>query len=245
MDCLYRWAMPVLALAAMAVASVPAIAQTARSGGNANAQLMEQMQQLASERTTLQAENERLKSQLADVTKDRDALKSGQQALDRRARDAAAALAHSNAQRDSSDQELTQTRAKMQELIGKFRETIQKMRDVETESTTTKQTLAAREHELSVCVDRNVALYHLNDEILTHMDHQGFWSHVAEAEPFTKIKRIQNENLIDDYRARAQDQRVKPPQGLNAAPATSPPATPPPATPPSAGAPTGPQAPHP
>jgi chromosome segregation ATPase len=209
MDRLYRWAMPLLALAAMAVASVPATAQTARTGGNANAQLMEQMQQLASERTTLQAENERLKSQLADVTKDRDALKSGQQALDRRARDAAAALVHSNAQRDSSDQELTQTRAKMQELIAKFRETIQRMRDVETENTTTKQTLATREHELSVCVDRNVALYHLNDEILTHMDHQGFWSHVAEAEPFTKIKRIQNENLVDDYRARAQDQRVK------------------------------------
>jgi chromosome segregation ATPase len=210
MDCLHRWAVRLLVLAAVAAASIPAGAQTARTGGNANAQLMEQMQQLASERTTLQAENERLKSQLADVTKDRDALKSGQQAVDRRARDAAAALAHSNAQRDSSDQELTQTRAKMQDLIGKFRETIQKMRDIETENTTTKQTLATREHELSVCVDRNVALYRLNDEILTHMDKQGMWSRLAAAEPFTRIKRIQNENLVDDYRARAQDQRVKP-----------------------------------
>jgi chromosome segregation ATPase len=210
MDRLHRWGMPLMALVGLAAASAPAGAQTARTGGNANAQLMEQMQQLASERTTLQAENERLKSQLADVTKDRDALKSGQQVVDRRARDAAAALAHSNAQRDSSDQELTQTRAKMQELIGKFRETIQKMRDIETENTTTKQTLATREHELSVCVERNVALYRLNDEILTHMDKQGVWSRLAAAEPFTKIKRIQNENLVDDYRARAQDQRVTP-----------------------------------
>ncbi len=219
MDRVLRWVVPALVLVA-AAASAPAPAQTARSGGNANAQLMEQMQQLASERTSLQAENERLKSQLADVTKDRDALKSGQQALDRRARDAATALAHSNAERESGDQELTQTRAKMQELIAKFRETIQKMRDIETDSATTKQTLATRERELSVCIDRNVALYHLNDEILTRMDKQGVWSSLAQAEPFTRIKRIQNENLVDDYRARAQDQQIKP----KPAPGTSPPA---------------------
>ncbi len=241
MERLNPWLALAMTLAA-AVANVPAAGQTARTGGNANAQLMEQLQQLASERTTLQAENERLKTQLAEATKDRDALKSGRDALDRRARDASAALAHSNAQRESTDQELTQTRAKMQELIAKFRETVQKMRDVETGEATAKQTLAMRERELSVCVDRNVGLYQLNSEILTHMDQQGIWSRLAQSEPFTKIKRIQNENLVDDYRARAQDQRMRPVRGLSAEPSTTtvnppqattaPPAAPPASTPP-------------
>jgi chromosome segregation ATPase len=189
-----------------------ACAQTARSGGNASAQLMQQMQQLASERTTLQAENDKLKKQLADITKDRDALKAGQQAVDRRAKDSATALQHSNAQREAVDNELTQTKAKMQEIIGKFRETITKMREIETENIATKQTLATRERELSVCASRNVDLYKLNDEILTRLDKKssGLGSCMASAEPFTKIGRVRNENLVDDYRSRAQNLQVAP-----------------------------------
>jgi hypothetical protein len=197
----------------------------------------------------LQAENEKLKTELADVKKDRDALKSGQQAVDRRAKEATAELARSNTQRANADQELTQSRAKMQELIGKFRETIQKLRETETEGATAKQALAARERELSSCVDHNLALYRLNDEVLTHYDKQGAFARMAQAEPFTKIKRIQNENLIDDYRARAQDQLVPAPKVIPgsaaAAPAVphaagpQPEAGPPPAAPPPAAPPPG------
>jgi chromosome segregation ATPase len=202
-----------------------ACAQTARSGGNASAQLMQQMQQLASERTTLQAENDKLKKQLADITKDRDALKAGQQAVDRRAKDSAAALQHSNAQREAVDNELTQTKAKMQEIIGKFRETITKMHEIETENIATKQTLATRERELSVCASRNVDLYKLNDEVLTRLDKKSssLSSCMASTEPFTKIKRVRNENLVDDYRGRAQDLQVSP-QVKPAAPGATTPA---------------------
>lgn len=229
----HRWfAAAMLAAATLAGAgAVPA--QTARSGGGANVQLVQEMQQLASERTALQAENERLKGELVDVRKERDSLKASEQTLDRRARESASALARSDAERLSSTEELTQTRAKMQELIGKFRETIQKLREVESEGATARESAAARERELNACVEHNVALYHLNDEVLTHFDRQGFWSRLAQAEPFTQIKRVRNENLIDEYRSRAQLQvtpGVKPDPGdTRPAPAAnpSPPATPP------------------
>ena len=214
-----------VALACLAIAALGGSvgAQTARSGAGASAALVQEMQQLAAERTTLQAANEKLKSQLAEVTKDRDALKAGQQAVERRARDASAALAQSNTQRTAVDEELTQTKARMQELITKFRETIQKLREVETADATDRQSLATREHELALCADRNVALYRLNDEVLTRLDKVGFWSKVAMAEPFTRIKRTQNENLVDDYRSRAQEQRLAP----AATPAPAAPETPP------------------
>jgi len=210
-----------------------ASAQTPRGGGAASAQLLEQMQQLASERTALQAENEKLKGQLADLKKDRDALKAGQQAIERRAQGAAAAAAQTTAQREAAERELAQYKDRMQELIAKFRETVQKLREAEVAGATAKQSLAAREHELKACDDHNLALYHLNDEVLTHFDRQGFWSRMARSEPFTQIKRVQNENLIDDYRSRAQDQLApgtKPKaQDTGSAPATtpSPPAVPP------------------
>ena len=222
----------IIASAAGASLLSGAVAQTPRSGGGPSAQLLEQLQQLASERTALQAENEKLKGQVSDLKKDRDALKAGQQTIERRAQGAAAELAQSTAQRQATEQELGQYKAKMLELVAKFRETIQKLRETETEGATAKQTLATREHDLQACVDHNLALYHLNDEVLTHFDRQGLWSRVAQAEPFTKIKRVQNENLIDDYRSRAQDQLTPSPKpngaDRGAAPAASP--EPPPAT---------------
>ena len=67
-----------------------------------------------------------------------------------------------------------------------------------------RQNLATRDVELTQCVDRNQKLYALNDEILTRFGNRGFWSGLASAEPFTKLKRVQNENLIGEYRAQGR-----------------------------------------
>ena len=75
-----------------------------------------------------------------------------------------------------------------------------------------------------MCVDHNKALYHLDDEVLTHMEKQGVFTRVAEHEPFTKIKRIQLENYVDESRAKAQDQLTPAPQPP--LPESSQPATP-------------------
>ena len=198
------------------LAAGAAHAQTARPGGAPNALLMQQMQQLASERTALQAENEKLKKELDGVKKERDQLKKGHDATDQRVRAGDAALARSNQQRETAEQELTQTKARLQELISKFRETAQDMRQVETENAANKQSLAARNQELQTCVDRNLALYKLNGEVLAHIEKQRAWSLIGQAEPFTRIQRVQNENLVVEYKAKAEDQRASPP--LPAAP---------------------------
>ena len=200
-------------VAGVSVAVLPLVtdagyAQTARSGGGASAQLLQQMQQLASERTSLQAENAKLKKDLEEMRKDRDALKSAQQTVDRRVKSSEIALKESAVQRTSSEQELARTKEKMDQLIAKFRETLQAMHDVETERTTGKQTLATRDQVLKVCIDRNLSLYELNQEVLTRLEHQSMWTRVAQTEPFTKIKRFELENLVDDYKDRADAQRI-------------------------------------
>ncbi len=206
-----------LTLAAAIIASLCGdgivVAQVARSGGtsSANTQLLQQMQQLASERTALQADNDKLKKHVDDLTKELDSLKKAQGAVDQRAKESAAALAQSKTQRDTTEEQLKQTKDKLEQLVAKFRETAQSLRETEADRTTVKQTLSTRDHELKVCIDRNLGLYKINEEALTMLDKQTFWSRAASSEPFTKLKRIQMENLIDDYKARAQDQRVTPP----------------------------------
>jgi chromosome segregation ATPase len=195
-------------------------AQTARTGGTANAQLLQQLQQLASERTTLQAENARMKKELEDIRKDRDALKKAQQVVGTRVKEDSAALARATSEKNASQEELQRYKEKMEELIAKFRETAQELRQVEIEGNTAKQTLATRDRDLKVCLEHNQALYKLDDEVLNRLEHQSVWSRVATVEPFTRIKRVQLENLVDDYKARADDQRLKQaPQTAPAGPA--------------------------
>ncbi|HEY4209983.1 MAG TPA: hypothetical protein VGM84_00770 [Steroidobacteraceae bacterium] len=186
-------------------------AQTARTGGAPNAQLMQQMQQLAAERTGLQAENAKMKKELDDLRKERDALKKTQQqqvALDGKLKAGSEALARSEAARESANQELTQTKGRLEELVNKFRETVQSMREIETNLTTTRQESASRQQDLKVCTLHNQALYKLNGEILTRLEHPSGWSRVASAEPFTRIKRVELENLVDDFKGRADDERL-------------------------------------
>jgi chromosome segregation ATPase len=196
----------------LAITAVSAAhAQTARSGGGPSAQIQAQLQQLASERTQLQAENERLKKELSDLKKDRDALDSAKKAAEGRARASQAAISSSAAQRQSAEQDLEQQRARTEELVAEFRKTAQLLRDVESDRTTTKQSLATRDQELRVCADRNLALYKLNEEVLDRLEKRGAFG-AAVAEPFTRLKRTQLENLIEDYRYRANEQQVEPPK---------------------------------
>jgi predicted RNase H-like nuclease (RuvC/YqgF family) len=204
----------------------PLSAQTARAGANANAQLLQQLQQLGAERTQLQAERDQQKHELESLRSERDSLKKAQTASHQQEQSSGAALKESAARRAQLEQELQQTKDKMQELIGKFRETIQTLKATETERAAAKQALASRDQELNRCVDSNLALYKLNGEVLGHLEHTSMWSHVARAEPFTQIKRVQLENLVDDYKARADLQRVTPPAPLPAAPAAVPAAEP-------------------
>jgi chromosome segregation ATPase len=209
----------VVAQALLVITPPPAYTQTARGGGGANAQLLQQMQQLASERTSLEAEAARMKKELEDLRKERDQLKKAQQVAEQRSKSTAAELSQSAGQRAATEQELTQTKARMQELVAKFRETLQALRDFEFQAANAKQTVATRDQQLKACTEYNDGLYKLNGEILTKWEHESSWSRFGRAEPFTKIGRVRLDNMADDYKARADDLRVNPVNAPSAAPA--------------------------
>ena len=203
----------------LAAAAAPALAQTARKDGGNNAQLMQQMQQLAGERTQLQAENARMKKELDELRKERDGLRAGKESNDKRVKNSEVALSRASMEHEQTTRELEQLKGRTTELVAKFRETIAQMRGVETDLTGTKQQLATRDTELKSCVNNNVALYKLNDEILGKMESQGFWSSVARSEPFTRLKRVELENMADEYRGKAEDAKVAPPTAAAVPPA--------------------------
>jgi chromosome segregation ATPase len=221
----------IVVLAGVALGIGTAHGQVARSGGGAGAQLAQELQQAAAERAELQAQNAKLQKELEATRKERDAAKAADQALERRSKLSESAVKQLQeniaASRQATDKEIAKWRDSMQELVAKAREIAQNLRDVETDRNALKQTLATRDRDLKTCADRNLALYQISEEALTRLDHQGFWSSVSRAEPFTKIKRIQLDNLVEEYRERADAQRMPAPTqsgpALPGAAGTSPP----------------------
>jgi chromosome segregation ATPase len=190
-------------------AAVGSHAQVERSGGGVNAQLASQYQQAVAERTQLQTDNDKLKKDLDEAKKQLQAtnqqltaLKSGTDASQ-----AQLAAAQAASQRDA--QALEQSRTRMQELVDRFRETAASLRDIETERSQLQQQLAQSKLDIDQCVERNYQLYQVDGEVLDRYEHQGMFSYMARAEPFTRIKRTQIENLIDEYRTRAEELRVQ------------------------------------
>jgi chromosome segregation ATPase len=184
-------------------------AQVERSGGGANAQLMQQFQQAVSERTQLQAENAKLKKDAEDVKKQ---LATAQQQLtaskagsDRNQ----AAVAAARASNESTQKTLEETKSKMQELVARFRETVTTMRGIETERAQLRQQLAASQSAYDQCAESNNSLYQIDNEVLDRYQHQGAFSYFERSEPFTRLKRTQIDNLALEYRQRAEELRIK------------------------------------
>jgi chromosome segregation ATPase len=184
-------------------------AQVQRTGSDSGMlRLQQQLQQLTAAKAEAQAqsdklkqENESLKQQLQKLSGEQSALKARSASL------TAAAQRDTDAGKDAAAAS-EKLRAQLQELIERFRATAQALKDVETDRGKVRSELAVRQQDLAACTERNAKLYELNGEVLDKVEQRGFWSAVAEREPFTKIARARLENLSDDYHSRAADLRL-------------------------------------
>jgi len=202
-----RWQLVALLVLSLGLA-LPVSAQTQRSGGGGSSQIMQQYQQLASERTALQSENAKLKSDLAAMTGERDALKKERDALKAHAGGAEANQAKIAAATLAADQRLTEQRSRMEELVARYRETGTSLQNVEKERNRVQSELDKRTQAYSECAVTNVKLGSLFDEVLQRYSKQGWFHKATIDEPFTGITRNRVENLVGEYRARAAELKV-------------------------------------
>jgi chromosome segregation ATPase len=185
-------------------------AQTERSGGGGEAQrILQQYQQLAGEKTALQAqvaqmkqELDAAKTELTAVTKERDALKAQTGA-------AAAAGAQLAAIKESSEKAAEMSKQRMTELIGRFRETATNLKEVEADRNKLQDDLRVRNEAYDRCAADNLSLFEINDDLLNRYEHIGPFTKAMAVEPFTRITRTRIENLVDEYRTRALELRAK------------------------------------
>jgi chromosome segregation ATPase len=196
-----------LAMAALSLCGT-AMAQVERSGGGANAQMAQQYQQVAAERNALQAANAKLKKDLDDQKSQLASALKQVAALKARDGGSAAQLAAAQTAKRNSDEEIEKTKAKLQELLARFRDTVAALSGVETERDQVKRDLTASIVRYDVCAQRNVEISQISNEVLDRLDHQTAIGVMFRAEPFTRIQRTRLDNLVDEYRQRVEELKV-------------------------------------
>jgi chromosome segregation ATPase len=209
--CAVRTVVAIVAVLLTAGTYTSAFAQVSRGGSNsgANTQLMMQLQQAQTERAQLQAENSKLKKESEDLKKQLATAQTQLTASKAGADRNQAAVAAARASNESTQKSLDDAKARMNELVGRFRDTVTTMRGIESERSQLRQQLAASQSSYDQCAVTNDSLYQINKEVLDRYEHQGAFSYMARAEPFTRIKRTQIENQSLEYRQRAEELRVK------------------------------------
>lgn len=181
--------------------STAVIAQEARRPpGDASARLQQQVQQLASERTALQTENARLKEQVAKLEKGAKAFVSEKESLTRRAGAAESKVSRAEAGQQSVSSRLEATESRLTEVVTKYKELAEQLRKVETERNELARQAAADGQGLRVCAQKNVQLAGIATEALDRYEKKGCFGALAQAEPFTGLKRIEVENAVEEYR---------------------------------------------
>lgn len=186
--------------------------QTQRSGGGDAQKFMQQYQQLAAEKTSLQTQLAQMKkdldgaqAELAAAKKERDALK-GRSAG---AAAAAAQLVQANAARDSAEKSLELNKQRTAELVNRFKDTIGTLKGVEADRAQLQKDNAALSASYDKCAENNLQLYEITNTVLDRYEQVGFFTKAAAAEPFTRISRTRINNLVDEYRAHAEELRLK------------------------------------
>lgn len=186
-----------------------ATAQTQRSGGGEAQKFMQQYQQVAAEKTALQAQVAQMKKDLDAANTNLAAMKKERDALKAHVGVPAATVSQLTASKDAAERNLELSKQRMTELVSRFREMATNLKDVEADRATLREDVAKRSRAFDQCAEDNLQLYEINGEILDRYEHVGLFTKVSATEPFTKITRTRIENLVDEYRERAQQLRVK------------------------------------
>jgi chromosome segregation ATPase len=181
----------------------------------------QQAQRQAEEaRAAAEAERAKLDTELKDVKEQAQKSSNAVARERRRVKELETDLETTRSARDRLQTEKEALAARMAETERQLAETSRTLEQ-------TRQTLGAREADLAalrdvsarqqqanaVCEDKNRRLYEVSTELIEKFRSQGFWDAVRRKEPFTRLRQVEVENLLEEYAERAEDARVVPDAG--------------------------------
>jgi uncharacterized protein YlxW (UPF0749 family) len=164
----------VLAVIAMTLASNVAWAGDA-DDQKAVARAQRMLRQMSQERDALQMENAKLKSEVEELNRKHGSLKKSSEAALAKSRDGNVALSEN------------------------LQKTAQNLRQTEAEKTQLQATVVDQAQLIGSCEANNVKMLQINRELLVDYEKKGFMDAMLQREPLTQLKRVEIENIVQDY----------------------------------------------
>lgn len=143
------------------------------------------LRQTATERDTALTENAGLKSEVGELNRKLGALKKSSEASLARSRESNAAL--------NEDR----------------RKTMQNLRQVEADKTQLQSTVVEQAQWIESCGAKNVKLVEVNRELLQRYKNKGVFDAMLQREPLTQLKRVEIENIVQEYQDEIDRQGFK------------------------------------
>lgn len=131
-----------------------------------------------------------LQVELDTVAKERATLQKDKEALTTRAND---------------------TESKLKAALAELARTRDALAATEKDLAAARQVAAQQARSIRVCEDKNLKLYGVATELVAKYRDQGFWDSVKRKEPFTGLRQVEVEKLLEEYRDRADEARVEVP----------------------------------
>jgi len=97
---------------------------------------------------------------------------------------------------------LTKTEAERTALDQKQRQTFQTLQEREKE-------LKQLGQKYDKCAENNAALYVIGEDLIKRYEGKGVMTTIMQKEPFTQIRKVELERLVQDYRDRISQQKVE------------------------------------
>lgn len=153
------------------------------------------LRQAASEKTDLQTQVDSLKQQVEKLTRE---LSENKTLADAGKQKMAATYDNAIEQWKQRD---TQKGDELGSLKQQLNQQAAQRKDLEMK-------LQAQTTNFSACYENNKKLYDINSDLLTRYESKGFGDVLKQKEPFTGVKQVEIENLVQDYRYRIDDLKI-------------------------------------
>lgn len=112
----------------------------------------------------------------------------------------------------ASQTRLTDTETRLTETAKNLNQTQQTLARTESDKRQLEGVKTRQEREIASCEGKNLKLYQTGRELMTRFEQKTCGEILAQKEPFTGLKRVEVENLLEEYRDKLDDQKlIKPP----------------------------------
>jgi DNA repair exonuclease SbcCD ATPase subunit len=191
--------------------SAPAIATaTATKDQKRERQALRRMQQQLTEIQQQKSALDQEKTVLEDALKKTQQETQNEIDIHKRSTASAAAKAHQLEKViEAANNEKAELRARLDEAA-KQNQAVSAQRDqLEQDLKTTASVLAKENEQRKLCETNNAALYGIGRELVDWYGRKGAFHAILEAEPFTRMKSVEMENLLENYREKLEGQRLE------------------------------------